>query len=143
MKKYLKIFVHTEINRVNRLLEEGWELIETSKVSFPDGGEGVEYHLGLPAETRIQQLVEIIRTYEKYHLKSNLIHALEKANKEDILSYTTEPGLHMEETHVTKFLMLYEDVVNGKTVKYYKREVHPFENPYLDQYDIDIDMDYE
>jgi hypothetical protein len=138
MKQYLKIFVHTEISRVNRLLEEGWELIETSKVLFPDGGEGVEYHLGLPSETRIKQLMEVIRTYEKYGFKSDLIHDFAQSKKEDLLSYTTEPELYMPETHVTKFLTLYEEAVNGKTVKYYKREVHPFEDPALD--DIDIDM---
>lgn len=141
MKQYLKIFVHTEINRVNRLLEEGWELIETSKVLYPDGGEGVEYHLGLPAETRIKQLMEIIRTYEQYGFKSDLIHDFAESKKEDLLSYTTEPELYMPETPVTMFLTLYEEAVNGKTVKYYKRKMHPFDDPELDS--IDIDMDYE
>ena len=141
MKQYLKIRVHTEINRVNTLLEEGWELIETSKVQFPDGGEGVEYHLGLPAETRIKQLMEIIRTYEKYGFKSALIHDFAQSKKEDLLSYTTEPELYMPETSVTRFLTLYEEAVNGKTVKYYKRKMHPFDDPDLDKYE--IDMDYE
>ncbi|WP_210367044.1 hypothetical protein [Bacillus sp. REN3] len=141
MKQYLKILVHTEMNRVNRLLEEGWELIETSKVLFSVGGEVVEYHLGLPAETRIKQLEEIIRTYEKYHLKTTLIHDLAEANKEDILEYTTEPGLPLSETTVTKFLKMYEEAVNGKTVNYYKREVHPFEDPDLNRYDTDLDYE--
>ncbi|MBT2680721.1 hypothetical protein J7E38_17055 [Bacillus sp. ISL-35] len=141
MKQYLKIFVHTEINRVNRLLDEGWELIETSKVQYPDGGEGVEYHLGLPAETRIKQLMEIIRMYEKYGFKSDLIHDFAESKKEDLLGYTTEPELDMPETPVTRFLMLYEEAVNGKSVKYYKRKMHPFEDPELDY--IDIDMEYE
>ncbi|PLR95754.1 hypothetical protein [Bacillus sp. T33-2] len=111
-------------------------MIETSKVHFPDGGEGVEYHLGLPAETRINQLMKIIRTYEKYHLKTELIHEMAKANKEDLLSYTTEPGLPMSDTTVTKFLKMYEEAVNGQIVKYYKREVHPFDDPELDEIDI-------
>jgi hypothetical protein len=141
MKQYLKIFVHTEINRVNRLIEEGWELIETSKVLYPDGGEGAEYHLGLPGETRIKQLMEVIRMYEKYGFKSDLIHDFAESKKEDLLSYTTEPELDMPETPVTRFLTLYEEAVNGKSVKYYKRKMHPFEDPALDY--MDIDMDYE
>jgi len=40
LKNYLKGFVHTEIYRVNQLLKEGWELIETCKVTYPDGGKG-------------------------------------------------------------------------------------------------------
>ncbi|KML40621.1 hypothetical protein [Cytobacillus firmus] len=138
MKHYIKICVQTEVHRVNHLLEEGWEMIEAKKFLFPSGGEGVEYHLGLPAETRIKQLVEIIRTYEKFGYKSSMMHDFAESKKEDILSYTTEQELYMPETPVTKFITLYEEAVHGKTVKYYKRRKHPFDDPELDYIDIDM-----
>ncbi|WP_053362572.1 hypothetical protein [Bacillus sp. FJAT-27251] len=136
MKGYLKISVHTEIYRVNELMEEGWELIDTCKVNFPNGSEGVEYHMGLPAETRIRQLKQIIRAYEKYGFKHDLVFQMSESYRDDLLSYTTEGGLPMSDTPLTSFLKMYEKVVNDQKVQYYIKEKHPYDDPELDEIDI-------
>lgn len=136
LKTYLKIEVLTQTRRINEMLQEGWEIIETRKVLYSEAGEEVEYHLGLPAETRINQLLQIIRKYEKYGLKSEMIFQMSEDLKEDLLMYSTDGGLNMVDTPLTKFLKLYEDAVNNRSVKYYKRTMHPYEDPELDKIDI-------
>lgn len=121
MRGYIKIDV-VNAETVDKLLSQGWEIIETTKKAYPEGGSSLNYHVGLPAKAKIESLVSIIRQFEKYGLKEKLFEAAAEEFEENLDDYEPHGGFHVH-TSLTQFMEEYEEAVNDKKIKYYKKSV--------------------
>lgn len=129
MLRYLKIEVVSE-KEINKYLTKGWEVIDTTKELLGDGKSTIlQYHVGYPVSKHIQNLIEIIKEYEKFGFKEKLFKNKAQEYNENLEDYDTS-GFFNANTNLTNFLKNYEYIVNGKEVEYYKNPKN--ENVYFE-----------
>lgn len=121
MTDYVRVEVVGSGDKVDKYLNEGWEIIETTKSAYPEGDTFLSYHIGLPAKVLLDNLLEIIHEYEKRGFKDKLFQAVAEENGEKIDDYETS-GFFNVSTASTDFMEGYEKVVNNKRVSYFKRQ---------------------
>lgn len=117
MKEYVRINV-VGANEVDRFIQKGWEIVETSKEAYPEGDTFTKYHVGLPAKHLMNELLQIVKAYEKHDLKSKLYEAIANQSGEKVGDY--EASSYSAGTELSNFMETYENVVNGRFVKYAK-----------------------
>lgn len=79
MREYAKI-IEVGPEKVFQYTEKGWEIIDESKVYVPDEIQKLTFHLGYPAERRIEDLLNIINEYEKHGFKEKLFDMIAHEN---------------------------------------------------------------
>lgn len=115
MKEYMGLIVTHYLDEVDTYLKDGWEIIETAK--YEEGSETrIDYHLGLPARAFADQLLEVIRTYEKHGLKEKLMEAVAESDGDDVSHYQIGKGSYIQ-SKTAQFMTEYEWRVNQKIVE--------------------------
>ena len=127
MKDYIRLEILASGDSVDQYLSKGWEIIDTTKSAFPEGDTFVKYHLGLPSKVLMDNLLSIIKEYERHGLKELLFESIAKQNDDNVNDYDTN-GFHSTKNELTNFMQTYEDVVNNKKVTYSNRKESPFNN---------------
>jgi hypothetical protein len=113
---YVKIETATSYN-IQKYLDEGWVIIDTSKEFNGRDDTSIRYHVGYPAQKRIQDLMSIISMYEEHGFKTLLFNEIAKKNGVNLDEY--EMGeWSFDET--SRLLSLYESVVQYKKVVFSK-----------------------
>jgi len=121
MKDYLKA-VTVQEGQVDRYLNDGWEIIDTTKEGYGDGGFYLKYHLGLSARSQMNKLKEIIEAYEKFGFKEQLFEKVAVSNGEKIEDYSDKTtGLRSKDATID-FMESYEKNVHDKDIRYYKKD---------------------
>ncbi|MEN8699606.1 hypothetical protein [Bacillus infantis] len=108
-----------DAKEVDMYLNKGWQIIETSKSTYPEGDTLVKYHVGYPTSRFVDDLKSIIKEYENRGFKDKLFEEIATENSENINDYDTR-GFYTVRTPLTKFMENYELIVNNKTVHFYK-----------------------
>lgn len=103
--------------RVNSFLENGWEVIETTKSQYDESTE-LTYHVGLPSRVLMNQLIGIIKEYEKHGLKEKLFENVAKEFGEDMQEYGSSGYRTSDKTPM--YMERYEKVVNNVNKTFYK-----------------------
>lgn len=120
MKEYYKIST-TDESQLNRLLEKGWEVIETSK-SKGEYDEYITYHIGFPLTKAFENAMKILKSYEKYNLRIELLEKIAEDAGEDISNYSTLKG-RRENNALVEMLELTDFIISGVDFpKYYKQK---------------------
>ncbi|MCS5501935.1 hypothetical protein NY607_12440 [Lysinibacillus sp. A4] len=119
--EYTKIATATERD-VNKYLEKGWKLIDTTRSSYDGSGNdtSITYHLGYPVENHISDLLSIIRSYEENGFKEKLFFKWAEDSGINLDDYSKNGGIGWGNDHPTlEAIAKYEKVVNNKEVTYY------------------------
>lgn len=120
----MKDFIRIEVvgaNEVEQYLKKGWEIIETTKNVYEMGESTLNYHIGLTARSKVNELKRIIQLYEENGLKEELFKKVAQNNGHNIEDYDQSPDGHRFRNDTISFLEHYEEVVNDKTTKFYKK----------------------
>ncbi|KKI90676.1 hypothetical protein WQ54_19340 [Bacillus sp. SA1-12] len=120
MKEYIKVEITSDDNTVDKLMKQGWEIIATNNYVIEPPDSRTQYHLGLPAKVRIEELREIIRQYEEFGFKGQLLQKIAEQNEDKLEDYT-EHGGRPAYGETVNFIKKYEDVVNNKNVNLYTK----------------------
>lgn len=116
--EYVRIETCSEKN-VQRHLDGGWKIIDTSKNKYPGEGSQIIYHVGYPAAKRIEDLLSIIKDYEKHGFKEKLFENIATENEDDYKQYDCDGGVPISET--AKYMSRYDSAVQNKNITYSKR----------------------
>ncbi|MEC1440520.1 hypothetical protein P9D57_17670 [Bacillus sonorensis] len=119
MRDYVKVEVVESDVRLDYLLKQGWEIFATNTYALVPGDQRTQYHVGLPAKVRIEELKEIIRKYEEFGFKEQLFEKVAKENGEKIEEFSYGGGLPIQ-TKTTDFIKEYEYRVNDKQKEIFK-----------------------
>lgn len=117
MGEYVRVFGTESVAEANKYIEKGWELISPSTAIGRDGGEYVWYSLGLTARKQIDDLLSIIKDYERYGFKDSLMKKIAEEYNDDLASYQAD-AFYEAETPLTKYLSKYESTVNKKEITF-------------------------
>jgi hypothetical protein len=120
MKDFLKI-VTVEDNKVDSYLKDGWELIDTTREAYGDGGFYLKYHLGLSTRSMMMKLNKIIEKYEEFGFKEQLFEKVAVSNGEIYDDYSDSPSGFRSTDATIDFMESYERNVHDKNIKYYKK----------------------
>ena len=120
MNRYIKVEV-CSANEVDKFLEKGWEIIETTKTHHDIGETTLNYHLGYPLTSKINDLKNIIHLYEKYDLKDELLKKVADYHGDNLDDYDFGGPGHYVNNDLTRFIEMYESSVNDKETKVYKK----------------------
>ncbi|OMD04723.1 hypothetical protein MKX34_11700 [Paenibacillus sp. FSL R5-0636] len=113
---YVKIETATSYD-IQKYLDEGWIIIDTSKEFNGRDDTSIKYHVGYPTQKRIQDLMRIISMYEEHGFKNLLFSEIAKKNGVDLDDYKLGEW-SLDET--SQILSLYESVVQNKKVTFSK-----------------------
>ena len=116
MGDYIRIDT-VNAGRVNSFLEDGWEVIETTKTHYGDSTE-LNYHVGLPSKVLVNELIAIIKDFEKHGLKEKLFENVAKEFGEDIQEYSSSGYRTSDKTPL--YMERYEKIVNNANKTFYK-----------------------
>jgi hypothetical protein len=119
MKEYIRLEL-VGSGEVHKYLEDGWEIVETAKQSFPDGETRVDYHIGLPARVMVDKLMTVIRDYEEHGLKEKLFVGVAENFGENASEYEAGAG-HSTPSKTARYMETYEKTVNDKNVNVRKK----------------------
>jgi hypothetical protein len=120
MKDFIQIeIVHS--NEIDKYLQKGWEIIETTKMVYDDGGSRLNYHIGFSARSKVNELKQILKIYEEYGFKEELFKKVAQSNGDNIDNYDESPSGHPVGNETVSFLEQYEATVNDKQTKFYKK----------------------
>lgn len=129
MERYIEVCSTNDAHEVNRLKEQGWELIGNHKsVDHYIHDESLVFTLGFPARKRIEELQSIIDAFEKYGLKEELFKAVAMENGEKLeeIGRVTAKFFSKDDNDKPKtalFMEWYEKTLNNNKVEYdYKKE---------------------
>ncbi|WP_150284171.1 hypothetical protein [Rummeliibacillus sp. TYF-LIM-RU47] len=117
MKEYSHVLTVSS-EEVRSYVDRGWEIFETSKNAYPEGGVSTEFHIGYPLRKNYEELLKIIKLYEKHGFKEELG---QKVFDDSIDNYDTGREGHHVNNDMTSFLENYDMNVNGYVTKYYKK----------------------
>lgn len=120
MKDYIQVEVVSS-KEVDKFLKAGWELIETSKTIYDIGESELNYHVGYTARRKIDDLISVIKEYEKYGLKEELFKKVAETNGHNINDYDEGRDGHFVRNETVQFLEKYEAAVNNKNTMFYKK----------------------
>ena len=119
MREYFKVTSVSE-RELNKYLDKGWEVIETVK-SKEDYGEYVNYHIGFPLRAAFEISKGILKAYEKYELKPQLLQAEAEKIGEDLSEYETFTGQDADNSLVELLEQMDFILTRKDNPKYYKR----------------------
>lgn len=120
MEGYSKVQI-VDGKNVNEYLSKGWVIIATVKEDYGDGITTLlKYHLGYPFSKHLEELVDVVKEYEKLGFKEQLFKMKAEELGEDLEEYE-ETGYPPTDNELTDFLKKYEFAVNDKKVSYYKK----------------------
>ncbi|WCO63680.1 hypothetical protein [Bacillus licheniformis] len=119
MRDYVKVEVVESDARLDHLLKRGWEIFSTNTYEVAPRDQRTQYHVGLPAKVRNEELKEIIRKYEEFGFKEQLFEKVAKENGEKIEEFTYGGGRPIQ-TKTTDFIKEYEYRVNDKYTEIFK-----------------------
>lgn len=120
---YIEIVTASERD-INKYLEKGWKLLDTTKSAYdPSGNDtNITYHLGYPVENHVADLLSIIRLYEDKDLKEQLFSKLAEESGINLDDYSKNGGYGWGNDHPTlELIARYEKVVNKKEITYYSK----------------------
>lgn len=107
---------------VQRYLDDGWELIDTTKELIGPSETQIIHHIGYPAKRKIDDLLKIINEYEKRGLKQKLFELVAEENGDNIEDISLNGGRVMEgKSKTAKFMSWHDSTVLGKQVTYYEK----------------------
>lgn len=119
MKEYIRLEL-VGSGEVHKYLEDGWEIVETAKQSYPEGETRVDYHIGLPARVMVDRLMTVIRDYEEQGLKEKLFEGVAESFDENASDYETGAG-HPTSSKTARYMETYEKTVNDINVTVRKK----------------------
>ena len=120
MKDFLKVITVQE-GSVDKYLQDGWEIIDTTKEGYGDGGFYLKFHLGLTTRSMMIKYKEIIDSYEEFGFKEQLFEKVATSNGENYKDYSdTRVGRRTKDL-TTEFMERYEKNVHDLEVTYYKK----------------------
>ncbi|MCY9097634.1 hypothetical protein MOE49_00810 [Bacillus inaquosorum] len=119
MNEYIRVDM-VNSGQVDKYLNDGWEIIETAKRSYPDGETTVEYHIGLPARVMVENLLSVIKDYESLGLKEKLFEGIAEGFGETASDYEIGMG-HTTSSNTARYMEEYERIVNNKIVKVFRK----------------------
>ncbi len=119
MKEYIRVDLCGS-GQVDKYLQDGWEIIETAKQSYPDGETKVDYHIGLPAKVMVDKLLSVIKDYEAQGLKETLFEGIAEGFGENASDYETGMG-HATPSKTARYMENYERIVNNQIVTVRKK----------------------
>ena len=114
---YSRITTATESN-IQRYLNNGWILIDTTKSFHGPDDTSVTYHIGYPFSRREQDLIEIIRLYEEYDFKEKLFNRIAEKNDDKINNYDSYSSAFPSDKELPVLMSKYESTVQNKDVNY-------------------------
>ncbi|SRR5690606_22129302 len=79
MREYIKI-MEVSPKEVFQYLENGWEIIDRTKVYVPNEVSRLTFQVGYPAAKKVEDLRKIIDEYEKHGLKEKLFEMMANEN---------------------------------------------------------------
>jgi len=121
MKDFIKI-VTVQDHQLGSYLKDGWELIDSTKEGYGDGGFYLKYHLGLSTRSMMKKLNNIIEKYEEFGFKEQLFEKVAVSNGQRYDDYTDKSmGLRSKDATI-EFMESYERNVHDNDIKYYKKE---------------------
>lgn len=121
MNDFIKI-VTVNNREVDRYLKDGWEIIDTTKEGYGDGGFFLKYHLGLSTRTMVMKLKEVIYSYEEHGFKEQLFKKVAESNGEDYSLYSNSiSNGYISKDATISFMENYEKDIHDKKISYYKQ----------------------
>lgn len=120
MNQFAQILHTSSAEEVNKYLGEGWDLIDTAKSSYGDGGHEIQHVLGLSYKTLAEGLLTFVKDYEKSLSKEELFKAKAEELGENYNLYG-KGGFYTTNNELTKYMKSYEQSVNNIETSYYKK----------------------
>ncbi|AVM25529.1 hypothetical protein [Bacillus pumilus] len=118
MKDYTEILEIDTRDKVNKYLEEGWEIIDTLKIKYPEQ-DFLKFVIGYPASKKIEDLKAIIRRYEEANLKVELFKSIADNNGHDF-NEIEEDSNYGDSNATTDYMNFYEKTM-GNEKQYSKK----------------------
>lgn len=119
MRQYVEID-SCYTRQINDKLADGWEVIDKTTSVHPDGEETMTYHIGYPAEKRIEDLKGIIKKYESFGLKEVLFDKVAEENGNTVDMFKKGSGFGTNDP-TAKFMTRYEKLVDNSENQYYEK----------------------
>lgn len=120
MKEYSQV-ITVSSSEVEVYVDKGWEIFETSKQAYVEGDVTTVFHIGYPLRKNYEELLKIVKLYEKYGFKEELGQKIAELLDDNLENYDTGREGHYVNNEITSFLQNYDLNVNGSVQKYYKK----------------------
>lgn len=121
MTDYIRVHITSDDEEANKYIKKGWDLIDTSKsVSYETGGSYTKYSLGFSTREYSNQLLAIIKDYEKHGFKELLFEKVAEEMDDKIDDYETT-GYRASNSSLAVYMTKYENVVHDQNVMYSKK----------------------
>jgi len=119
LKDFTEILEIDTKDKVNEYLKEGWVIIDTLKIKYPEQ-DFLHFVIGYPATKKIEDLKSIIRRYEEANLKVELFKSIATNNDHDFNEI--EDTHYGESNATTDYMNFYEKTMDSKKKYSIKRE---------------------
>lgn len=120
MKEYVQV-ITVSSNEVEMYVNRGWEVFDTSKKCNIEGDVTTVFHIGYTLRKNYEELLNIVKLYEKYGFKKELDRKISELTNDNIDNYDTSKEGHSIDNEITNYLEKYELNVNGTLENYYKK----------------------
>ena len=121
MGKYVEYNAVSSMN-INNYLSEGWEVIHATEERNGLGDMSVVYHIGYPAEKRIEELTNLLKTYEELGFKDELFREYATSiGEEGIVEKLTTNGGAFTYSKTAAFMSNYDKLVHNRDTSYYQK----------------------
>ncbi|WP_339193047.1 hypothetical protein [Paenibacillus sp. FSL W8-1287] len=104
---------------IQQYLDKGWVIIETTVSSVPPETQ-IKYHIGYPESKKIEDLLEVIKEYEKRGLNQKLFELVAEENGEKLENIGTSGGFPSN-NKTAKFMSWHDTTVKNERVTYYEK----------------------
>lgn len=119
MADYARVIETGSIDEAQRMIDNGWEIINTTTVTEPDGHSYFKYLIGFSYKDMANSLLSIVKDYEEQGFKDQLFEKIALKNDEKLEDYT-RGGFYSASTPLTKYMKNYDLVVDDKITSYEK-----------------------
>ncbi|MDO7281724.1 hypothetical protein Q5W88_01065 [Shouchella clausii] len=132
MNQYVEV-KEVRSKNMDRYLEQGWEIIDTTKTLVDLQETQLYYHIGYPLRKRLEDLEEVISIYEKRGLKERLFRDIAEEHGIDYDDITEEEpifsfGPSSLNNELTRFMEKYEYMVRREKVQYRSKKSNDEQN---------------
>lgn len=120
LAEYAKVVHTASYEQANKLISQGWNLLEVVKATDGYSGSSVTHVLGFSFKTRAEKLLAIIKSYEEIYTKESLFRAVAEKKGQNFDLYETN-SFFEDNNEFTEFMVSYELIVNNRKVSYAKK----------------------
>ncbi|WP_107838977.1 hypothetical protein [Metasolibacillus meyeri] len=120
MKEYSRVTT-VSARELDKYIDKGWEVLETSKHGGDFGDVTTTFHIGYPLRKNYEELLKIVQSYEQHGFKEELGRKVLNLVNDDFDNYETSGRGLSVSNEITAYLENHDLQVLGYSRAYYKK----------------------